>query len=72
MKAKVHWLMQVHFGTILVRRKLMTDRKTEIKKRISELNKLMAWTPGWLKKEIDELIALNVELANIVSKEQSS
>ena len=50
----------------------MTDRKTEIKKRISELNKLMAWTPGWLKKEIDELIALNVELANIVSKEQSS
>ena len=64
--------MQVHFGTILVRRKLMTDRKTEIKKRISELNKLMAWTPGWLKKEIDELIALNVELANIVSKEQSS
>ena len=32
----------------------------------------MAWTPGWLKKEIDELIALNVELANIVSKEQSS
>ena len=64
--------MQVHFGTILVRRKLMIDRKTEIKKRISELNKLMAWTPGWLKKEIDELIALNVELANIVSKEQSS
>ena len=50
----------------------MTDRKTEIKKRISELNKLMTWTPGWLKKEIDELIALNVELANIVSKEQSS
>ena len=64
--------MQVHFGTILVRRKLMPDRKTESKKRISELNKLMAWTPGWLKKEIDELIALNVELANIVSKEQSS
>lgn len=50
----------------------MPDRKTEIKKRISELNKLMAWTPGWLKKEIDELIALNVELAKIVSKEQSS
>ena len=50
----------------------MPDRKTEIKKRISELNKLMAWTPGWLKKEIDKLIALNVELANIVSKEQSS
>ena len=50
----------------------MPDRKTEIKKRISELNKLMAQTPGWLKKEIDELIALNVELANIVSKEQSS
>ena len=57
---------------MLVRRKLMTGRKTEIKKRISELNKLMAWTPGWLKKEIDELISLNVELANIVSKEQSS